>query len=276
MKKVVIITGASDGIGKALTIKLSKENYKLVIIGRNREKTKAVAKLTNADYYVCDFTHLTKVRELGETLKVNYPTIDILVNNAGGMFSKKVITEDCFEKTMQVNHLAHFLLTGILIENLKNSNAIVINTASDANKSLSKLNINDLNLSKGYTYTKAYGNAKLANILFTREFNNRYKQAGVSTVCFHPGNVVTNFGNESIWMKLAKRFKLSRIVMEMVSPELGCDTAYYLLSTKPDIDWVPGEYYYKRQTYKAHKDGYNDQYAKSLWEQSCKMLNIDY
>lgn len=274
MSKTIIITGASDGIGKALATQLSNEGNQVVIIGRSEIKTKQVANDLKVDYYIVDFTKLSEVRILAETLKQKYPTIDVLINNAGGMFSNKVITEDGFEKTLQVNHLAHFLLTGVLFDNLQRSSAIIINTSSLANNKFSKLDINDLNLNHKYNYLRAYGNAKLANVLFTREFEKRYRSSGIKIAAFHPGDVNTNFGNESVLMTLVKKFKISRKIMGMITPSEGADTAYYL-ATSNDT-WQSGEYYYKRKITKAHKDGYNDSYAASLWTQSEQMVNYIY
>ena len=126
--KIIVITGASDGIGKAAARELKAKGAKVVIVGRSPEKTKAVARELDVAYYIADFSKLSDVRELGEKLHAAYPRIDVLVNNAGGIFGERELTVDGFEKTMQVNHLSHFLLTKLLLNTLIASNATVINT----------------------------------------------------------------------------------------------------------------------------------------------------
>jgi NAD(P)-dependent dehydrogenase (short-subunit alcohol dehydrogenase family) len=158
--KTIVITGASDGIGLEAAKQLKKQGAKVVIIGRSPEKTKLAAKELGVPYYVADFSRLDEVRTLAASLKKTYPRIDVLVNNAGGVFGEREITVDGFEKTMQVNHLAHFLLTNLLIDTLINSKATVISTSSAANSLFSDFDINDLHIEKRFTAHKAYGNAK--------------------------------------------------------------------------------------------------------------------
>lgn len=272
--RTIIITGASDGIGLAAARMLKQQGATVVIVGRSPEKTKAAARELNVPYYIADFSSLSNVRKLGKQLKDAYPQIDVLINNAGGIFSKRELTVDGFEKTMQVNHLAHFLLTNILLDTLIASKATIINTASVANKVLSKFDINDVNMAKHYTPNSAYGNAKLENILFTRELQKRYGAKGLSAVSLHPGNVATNFAsNSSSLLRFVYHSPLKRF-LGLITPEQGADTIVWLATTKPGKDWQPGEYYYKRKIEGAHKLAYDDSVAKSLWDQSAKMANI--
>lgn len=129
-KKTIIITGASSGIGKAAAKLLKEKGHEVVIVGRSPERTKAVGEELGVDYYIADFTKLNDVRELGQKLHDKYPRIDVLINNAGGIYQKEhTVTEDGYEKTFQICHLAHFLLTGILLDTLIASRATVINTS---------------------------------------------------------------------------------------------------------------------------------------------------
>ena len=281
-KKTIIITGASSGIGKAAAKLLKEKGHEVVIVGRSPERTKAVGEELGVDYYIADFTKLNDVRELGQKLHDKYPRIDVLFNNAGGIYKKeRTVTEDGYEKTFQICHLAHFLLTGILLDTLIASKATVINTSSSGAAGLSKLDINDLNLEKKYTNAIAYGNAKLEVTLFAKEFNRRYGKTGVSMVSFHPGNVITNFASGSDGMikgmyTASMKSKLVKKLLVMITPEEGADTPVWLATTEAGKDWQPGNYYYKRKIAKTHKLADDPAVAKSLWEQSEKMCGLTY
>jgi NAD(P)-dependent dehydrogenase (short-subunit alcohol dehydrogenase family) len=274
LNKTIIITGASDGIGRQAARELKKQGANIVIIGRSPVKTKAVGTELNVPYYIVDFSKLDEVRTLAASLREAYPRIDVLINNAGGVFAERTITVDNCELTMQVNHLAHFLLTNLLIEVLIKSKATVINTSSIANKILSDFDINDLNMEKKYTANKAYGNAKLENILFTRELNKRYAEKGISTVAFHPGNVATNFAASSKGLfKLVWQSPLKHL-FRLISPTEGADTMIWLASTEPGSEWLLGEYYYRRKIAKAIDVAYDPEVASSLWDQSIAMAKL--
>jgi NAD(P)-dependent dehydrogenase (short-subunit alcohol dehydrogenase family) len=266
--KVIVITGASDGIGEQAARKLHLMGATVVIVGRSENKTKTIASELNSKYYLADFAILEEVRDLAAKLKKDYPRIDVLVNNAGGIFGKRELTVDGHEKTMQVNYLAPFLLTNLLMDILISSQASVINTSSIGNKILSKFNIDDIELMKNYNPRVAYGNAKLENILFTKELNKRFHSKGVSTAAFHPGNVATNFANNTTdLLKYVYHTPLRKLFL--ISAEKGADTLVWLASTSPDKDWVSGEYYYRRKiSNKVSPDALNESYAKKLWNQS--------
>ena len=280
--KTVIVTGASSGIGKAAAEQLKAKGANVVIIGRDPERTKAVGEALNAPYYTADFTDLAQVRELGEKLHAAYPHIDVLINNAGGIYrDKREVTVDGNERTFQTCHLAHFLLTYILLDTLIESKASIINTSSVGAAGLSKLDIHDLNLEKKYANTIAYGNAKLEVTLFAKEFNRRYGKLGVSMASFHPGNVMTNFASEADGFihslyKSAIKSGFTRKIFSMIGPDEGADTLVWLASTEPGKDWQPGNYYYKRKIAKTHKLADDPATAKSLWEQSEKLCGVTY
>lgn len=281
-KKTIIITGASSGIGKAAAKLLKEKGHEVVIVGRSPERTKVVGEELGVDYYIADFTKLNDVRELGQKLHDKYPRIDVLINNAGGIYrDKREVTVDGNERTFQTCHLAHFLLTNILLDTLIESKASIINTSSVGAAGLSKLDIHDLNLEKKYANTIAYGNAKLEVTLFAKEFNRRYGKLGVSMASFHPGNVLTNFASEAdgfihSMYSLALKSKIMQALFVMIGPEEGADTLVWLATTEPDKDWQPGNYYYKRKIARTHKLADDPAVAKSLWEQSEKMCGLTY
>lgn len=273
--KTIVITGASDGIGLAAAKYFKQMNMNVVIVGRNPDKTKSAAESLDVPFFVADFSKLSEVRRLSEELHKSFRSIDYLINNAGGIFGEREITIDGNELTLQVNHLAHFLLTDLLIDTLIKSRATIINTSSVANKAFAKLDISDLNMTKQYSPNQAYGNAKLANILFTKELDRRYRKAGITAAAFHPGMVTTNFASgSSSWLKYAYQNQIINKLTGLISPEKGIETLVWLVTTKPGKDWEQGEYFYKRKTSKAHKLAYSTSAAEDLWEESKRMTEL--
>lgn len=176
--RTIVITGASDGIGAAASRQLAETGARLILVGRSDEKTRAVAAATGAEHHVADFTRLDDVRRLADELNKACERIDVLANNAGGMFSGPTATQDGFEKTFQINHLAPYLLTHMLIDKLLDSRAAVVNTSSIGARLFGHIDVDDLNNWDGFSPNKAYGDAKLANILFTKELHERFHGRG--------------------------------------------------------------------------------------------------
>ena len=272
MSRTVVITGASDGIGAAAAKMLAYPGDTLVLVGRSPAKTQAVAQALEADHFVADFTDLGQVRSLAQELLAKYPRIDVLANNAGGIMAERQVTPDGFERTFQVNHLAPFLLTNLLAERLVASRASVINTSSAANKFMSRFDIDDLNAEKKYSPNAAYGNAKLANILFTKELQKRFGDHGINAVAFHPGVVASNFAVESTSLVRAGYSGMLRRFL--LSPEQGADTLVWLATSTPGVEWIPGEYYAKGKLARPNKLAQDPNIARSLWEQSAAMVGI--
>ena len=270
MSRIIVITGASDGIGAAAARMLAASGDQVVLVGRTPEKTMAVAQELGADYFLADFTDLAQVQTLAVALARKYPRIDVLVNNAGGVMGPLEVTVDGHEKTFQVNHLAPFLLTTQLIETLVASRATIINTSSAAHRLMAKFNIDDLDAEKHYSANAAYGNAKLANILFTRELQRRYGRRGLNAAAFHPGVVGSNFAAESAGViKLAYGVLSKRF---MISPIQGADTLVWLATGQPGVEWTPGEYYFKRKVTRVTKTAADSTLAVQLWESSAVMI----
>ncbi|TFC90807.1 SDR family NAD(P)-dependent oxidoreductase [Cryobacterium sinapicolor] len=268
--RTIVITGASDGIGAAAARALSRSGDHVVIVGRSPDKTAAVAESLGADFLVADFSCLDEVRTLAAELQERYPRIDVLANNAGGIMGEREITVDGHEKTFQVNHLAPFLLTTLLMDRLVASQARVINTSSAANQLFGKIDLDDLQGETKYSANKAYGDAKLANILFTRELHRRYSDEGLTTAAFHPGVVATSFSTGSTTlMRLIYQTPLKRLLL---GAEQGADTLVWLATAMPGTDWASGEYYEKRRIQKANKQAYDSQLATALWEQSSALV----
>ena len=278
IKKNVIITGASDGIGATAARGLNQAEYNLYLVGRNKAKTAKVANEVDAQYFTADFSQLDQVRHLAELLQrtLGDQKIDILVNNAGGLFGTHALTDDGFERTIQVDYLAPFLLTQLLMPNFNPDQAVVINTSSIAHQLFGHINLNDLNNShKKYKGTKAYGDAKLANILFANELDRRFHKDGLSAVSFHPGMIRTNFANDKkSWMYRVYHTVLNKVVMQ--SAQEGGDTLRFFIEGTPGETWESGAYYNKRQKAKKVNPQVNDlTLQQQLWDKTQKLLQ-DY
>jgi NAD(P)-dependent dehydrogenase (short-subunit alcohol dehydrogenase family) len=273
LSRTIVITGASDGIGAAAARQLHAKGEEVVLVGRSREKTAAVASELGAASFVADYSDLSQVRDLAAELRERYPRIDVLANNAGGVFADRVLTVDGYELTFQVNHLGGFLLTNLLLDRLIESKAAVIQTSSLAAQRFSKFDIDDLQGAHKYSKTTAYGNGKLANILFTKELDYRFGQQGLAAVAFHPGAVASGFaaGSKGPWRWLyqnpiAKRF--------LISSEEGGAHLTWLAAGTPHETWLPGEYYADDRLTRTSPIAYDPVIAAQLWDRSAEMVGL--
>jgi NAD(P)-dependent dehydrogenase (short-subunit alcohol dehydrogenase family) len=271
--KTIVITGASDGIGAAASELLSSDETRLILVGRSPAKTKAVAERVGAEYHVADFERLDEVRDLAAALLDTCEKIDVLANNAGGLFSGPTRTPDGFEKTFQVNHLAPYLLTRLLIERLLHSRATVVNTASAGARLYGRIDLDDLNGWKNFNANRAYGNAKLANILFTKGLHEQFHAHGLSSVAFHPGPVATNFASDTTsYVRWFYRGFLKRL---LITPERGGANLAHFATGTPDAAWVSGQYYNdRRRIGRTNAQAYDPEITRRHWELSAQMLDI--
>lgn len=274
MQRTIVITGASDGIGAAAARQLHDAGERVVVVGRNPQKTDAVASRLGVDSFVADYSDLAQVRELAAALLERYPRIDVLANNAGGIFGDRTITRDGFELTFQVNHLAGFLLTNLLMERLIESEASVIQTSSLAARRFARFDIDDLQGQRKYSASTAYGNGKLANILFTKELYRRFGEAGVNPVAFHPGAIASGFAAASTgpWRFMYTNPLTSRL---LTSTEVGGSRLTWLALGKPAVDWEPGAYYANNRIATTSRLADDPGVAKKLWDRSAAMVGVE-
>lgn len=270
--RTIVITGASDGIGAAAARELSQRGEKVVAVGRSEGKTTALASELGVDYFVADFADLSQVRNLAQQLRSRYARVDVLANNAGAMSRTLQMTDDGYEKTYQVNYLAPFLLTTLLLDVLVESRAAVVNTSSMSQIPLCRVSIERLENTHRRRPRKAYALAKLGIILFTRELHRRYHDAGLATAAFDPGWVDTNFGPASGWrsIDIMSRTPVRRLV---ASAEKGAEQLVWLASSSAGVDWKSGEYYAKHRIAKANRHAYNPELARALWDRSLAVVD---
>jgi NAD(P)-dependent dehydrogenase (short-subunit alcohol dehydrogenase family) len=275
MSKIIVITGSSDGIGAAGARQLRKGGHTVAIIGRSPEKTRTIAGELGSDYFLADFTRLQDVRKLATDLDAVFPRIDVLVNNAGGVFGDRNRTIDGFEKTFQVNHLAPFLLTNLLMDKLLSSRASVIQTSSSGARLFGSINVDDLNNDVKYTPHKAYGDTKLANILFTNELHARFHSRGLSAAAFHPGAVATSFAADSTsFMRFVYGNAIGKLFLR--SADQGARQLVWLAGGTPGADWQSGVYYEKSKPATRNNPQANDaDLARRLWDRSAEIVGME-
>jgi NAD(P)-dependent dehydrogenase (short-subunit alcohol dehydrogenase family) len=269
--KTIVITGASNGIGAAAARQLSEDGHSVVVVGRSPEKTAAVADALGADRFVADFTRLDDVRALADALLAAHPRIDVLVNNAGGIFGDRTKTVDGFEKTFQINHLAPFLLTRLLMDRLVESRASVVQTSSTV-RPARHIDLDDLDHDRTFTPTRAYTAAKLENVLFTTELHRRFHDRGIAAASFYPGNVASSFGVHS-GSRLTRFITTNPVARRalLTTPERGAETLVWLAESE---DWPSGGYFVARRAADPkNAQAHDADLARRFWDRSEELLD---
>ena len=258
--RTVVVTGASSGVGAAAARRFAGLGANVVVVGRSPERTRMVAESIGAEHHVADFSRLDDVRALADRLRDRH--IDVLANNAGGVATGRRLTVDGHEATFQVNYLAPFLLTNLLLDRLTGGR--VINTGSMAYRA-GHLDLDHLD---GPAGQRAYAPAKLAVLLFTRELARRTDSLTVAA--FHPGFVASDLfrANPAVaWL-----VRLSRPVLS--SPEQGAEPLIHL-ATAADPRSIHGAYFHKlRREEPRHRQVADPQFARRLWEVSARMTGV--
>jgi NAD(P)-dependent dehydrogenase (short-subunit alcohol dehydrogenase family) len=267
--RTVVITGASSGIGAAAARRLHELGAEVHVVGRSPERTGEIASEVGTDPIIADFARLADVRAAADEVLARCPRIDVLVNNAGLSLSRRELTADGHETMFQVNHLATFLFTSLLLDRLTESApSRVITTASAANLT-GFVNLRDLDSRAFFVGQVVYGTTKLENILFTRELARRVEGTGVLATSFHPGVVATNFGRGDLIGVLWK----SPLRLLMRSPEQGADTLVWL-ATAPAEQLRAGGYYADRRLGALNPQALSRSVARQLWERSQNLVGL--
>jgi len=248
MDRIAVVTGASNGIGAEVAQELARRSWRVAVVGRNPERTKAVAGKIGGTPFICDFDRLDEVRGLAQELSTRFDHIDALVNNAGGIVAKRSLSVDGHELTLQRNVLAGAVLTEKLIPHLMAARGRVIHTSSMVSR-LGRIDLDDL----GFT-TRRYGAgwwpyaaAKLGVILYARSLAQR---TGLESYPVHPGYVRSGFGAESRsgrmilalsgWMQISAEAGAAPLVHLVDTPELGVANGTYFDGLTPDGPTHPG------------------------------------
>ena len=275
--RTCLVTGATSGIGKETALAFARQGATVVMACRNPERGRLVQREIQSatadpavEVLVGDHTSLKAVRAMADKLLARHDSLHVLVNNAGGVFGPRQITEDGFEFNLQINHLAHFLLTNLLLDRIAASApSRIIHVSSEAHR-WGRLDFEDLQFERGFSSWRGYGRAKLANVLFSRELSRRLAGRGVTSNALHPGVVGTRFGASAPGL-ISVGTRL--FGWAMLSPARGAGTTVFLASS-PDVAGVTGEYFARRRVRTPSPSARDDVAARRLWEVSARLCGL--
>ncbi|HNW89869.1 MAG TPA: SDR family NAD(P)-dependent oxidoreductase [Bacteroidales bacterium] len=269
--KICLITGATSGIGLETAMVLAGMGANVAITYRNHAKAIATKELIlkktgkQIETFFCDFSSFESIRNFVNDFLLKHDSLHLLINNSGIYETKYRTGRDGIELNWTVNHLAPFLLTTLLLETIKKSSpARIINVASESHRG-SFINFNDIELKNSFSGMKAYGQSKLANILFTKQLAKNLADTGVTVNCLHPGIVKTNI------FKGMNRLAISLFKLIMISPAKGAETSVFL-ATSAEVEGVTGHYFKKKKIITPSANAQSMHTAEKLWQLSIKFV----
>jgi NAD(P)-dependent dehydrogenase (short-subunit alcohol dehydrogenase family) len=264
MGRIVLITGSTDGIGKQTALELAQRGYEVIIHGRDRGRAgKTVEEIAGRSekgalgMVIADLASQRAVQQMSEELHERYEHLDVLINNAGVYQKKYELSEEGLELTFAVNHLSHFLLTGLLLDMLGKSSAARIVTVSSMIHA-KQMDFDNLQGKRRFDGGSAYSLSKLCNVLFTYKLADILRDGGITANCLHPGVINTkllrvNWGN-----------------MGAPVPE-GARTSVHLASS-PEVEGVTGKYFVNSRPVQSAAVSYQREVQDRLWEISERLL----
>jgi NAD(P)-dependent dehydrogenase (short-subunit alcohol dehydrogenase family) len=277
-ERIVLITGATSGIGRVTAEALAQQGMRVVLGARSvarAEDTIATIRARNSsatvEYLLADLSSQAEVRRLAAEFRARHDRLHVLVNNAGAVFFTRQETVDGLEMTLALNHLAPFLLTSLLLDTLRASApARVVTVASMAHNGVT-IPFDDLQQHRGHYHPfRAYSQSKLANILFTYELARRLEGTGVTANALHPGFVSSNFGKTQ---STAWRTVFTGLRPFMISPQKGAQTSIYL-ATAPEIEQTNGQYFARSRPARSSPASYDEGSQQRLWAASEQLVGL--
>nr|WP_075063542.1 SDR family NAD(P)-dependent oxidoreductase [Ornatilinea apprima] len=278
--RLVVITGATSGIGYVTAKKYAAHGADLLLVNRSQKKSEELcAELrgefnTNCSYIISDFSKLSDVHSAARQLAALQRNIDVLIHNAGVYLTKKKLTEDHLEAVFQTNYLSTFILNYYLLEKLKsqNSGRILFVNSEAYRFAVSGLHFDDLFWNQHrYSGLKSYGAAKLAQLLLMIKLNNYYQGTGVTVNAMHPGNVKTNSGQDNGW--LYKKFKSIFIDRSARPLEVAAEALYYL-GVSSELDHVSGKFFNLTTIEEPAPPALDINAAEKLWKISIDLSDL--
>lgn len=262
--KIILITGSTDGIGKQTALELAKLGAHVLVHGRRPDacqsvcaEIRSISGNDRVDCLLADFASLAQVRALADQVLIQYDRLDVLINNAGIYIMDRRISADGHELTFAVNHLAHFLLTNLLLDRLKASAPSRVINVSSAMHHGGRIDFTNLHSKTSFHGSAVYSNSKLANILFTYELADRLMGTGVTVNALHPGGVRTKMlrGGDGI------------------SVEEGAATSVYL-AISPDVENLTGKYFVRKQVTETAAAAHDRELQRRLWDVSEELTGL--
>ena len=274
-QRYALVTGATGGIGLATARALAAEGFHVFLHGRTLSKAREAASLVTDGQVTplyADLSEQAAVRRLATEVGERCARLDVLVNNAGVWNSRREMTVDGIETTFAVNHLAYFLLTGLLLPLLRPDGRIIC-VASDSHKQVKGMAFQDLSLEANYHGLRSYAQSKLANVLFCYEYDRRKRDA--TTICaVQPGLVQTDIGLKgNTWLHRAA-WRVRRRMGGNKSPEAGAGTSIFL-ATVPEQP-PSGLYWDDAVPKRSFSTSYSEAEARRLWEISERLTGFHY
>lgn len=273
---IMVVTGATNGIGFVTAQALAATGAHVVLVGRSQARLADAVATIQATHpgvqlaSICaDLSVQSEVLQLAETIKSRYQRLDVLINNAGAYFVKRQLSADGIEMTWALNHLAPFILTTALLPLLRASAPARVITVSSAAHQAATMNFDDLEGAKRYSGWTAYCQSKLANILFTYELADRLQQTDITANCLHPGFVATGFAHNNTGWFAQLNGVLQRFFA--VPPEKGAETSIFL-ATSPTVEQVTGRYFVDCKAVPSSDRSYDVTSRRRLWEISQRSL----
>jgi retinol dehydrogenase 12 len=276
-KPICLITGATDGIGRKTALELAAKGFVVVVAARNAAKAQALVKEIevttghrDADTITADLRSLAEVRQLSEIFHQRYPRLDVLINNAGIFSGVRQLTGDGFETTYQVNYLAPFYLTYLMLDALKQAEQGRIVNLSSSVYTAGKFDPENLQGEKRFSTFSAYSNSKLLMLLSTIELADRLKATPVTANAVHPGVVRTQMLLRAPGIFRAAGYLALPFAL---SPRQGAATSLHLASS-PDVKGISGKYF-ARGKETIVKSAFNTpENRELLWNLSMQSLGL--
>ena len=272
---ICLITGATEGVGKATAVALAKKGFRVVLAARNAAKAEALARELTAlgdgvaDHIVADLASLRQTRALAATFSRRYPRLDVLINNAGVFLPTRTETEDGFETTYQINYLSHFLLTQLLLGELEKSEQGRIVNLSSSVYAVGRFDPRNLQSEEKFSVLGTYSASKLFMLMFTRELARRLAGTRVTANAVHPGIVRTRMMLRAPGLAFRTMSYLS--LPFSISAERGARTSVHLASS-PELASVSGAYFTPVGRAEAKNRFDTEENRAALWELSLASL----
>jgi NAD(P)-dependent dehydrogenase (short-subunit alcohol dehydrogenase family) len=274
---VMIVTGATNGIGLVTAHQLARTGATVVLVGRDHHRIESACAQIRAenpeaklDSFMADLSRISEIQLLATHITQQYQRVDVLINNVGAFYQSRQLSADGIEMTFALNHMAPFVLTNLLLNLMRASAPTRIINVSSAAHQGAVMDFDDIQFANRYSGWKAYAQSKLANLLFTYELADRLQDADITVNALHPGFVRTGFANgdpslfTTLFGTMQKYFA--------VPPEQGALTSIYLASD-PNVNNITGRYFVNKQPVASSRASYDYTARRRLWDLSTKLMN---